>query len=143
MYRYTESGLRGIQLQNGYTIKKTPYGKAVSIVDVEGLHKAIGRALARKSHLTGAELRFLRKELGWSQHALAQVVGVSEQSVSLWERHGRVPAAADRLVRAIYLERVDGRVAIRELVARIADFDRKIGEERLTFERNRGWRAAA
>lgn len=52
--------------------------------DADQLHQVIGRALIRKSHLTGSDLRFLRKELGLSQTRLAQIVGPSEQSVSLW-----------------------------------------------------------
>jgi DNA-binding transcriptional regulator YiaG len=83
MYRYTESGLKNVRLMNGYAIKKTPYGKAVSIQDLEGLHRAIGSIIAKRPKLTGPELRFLRKEMGLSQKGLADFVGTSEQTVSL------------------------------------------------------------
>src|SRR4051812_470100 len=81
MYHYTECGLQKVWLENGYTVTQTPYGKGVSIRNVSGLHRLIGRALSQRPGLTGAELRFLRKEMELSQGALADMVGVSEQNV--------------------------------------------------------------
>jgi putative transcriptional regulator len=103
MYHYTESGLQNIWLVNGFTRVKTRHGVGVAIHDVEGLHRVIGKVLATKPKLTGSALRFLRKEMGMSQGALAALVGTSEQNVSLWERRGGIPRTADRLVRLIYL----------------------------------------
>src|SRR3546814_6244956 len=68
MYHYTESGLRNVWLANGYKIRNVGGEEAVAIHDVDELHRTIGRNLARKSRLTGAELRFLRKEMGLSQN---------------------------------------------------------------------------
>ena len=39
MYHYTESGLPNIWLVNGFVVKRTSYGKTVSIRDLEGLHR--------------------------------------------------------------------------------------------------------
>jgi DNA-binding transcriptional regulator YiaG len=103
-YHYTESGLRNIWLANGYTVRQTKYGKGVSIHDVEGLNRAISQALASKSHLTGAEVRFLRKEMGMSQRGLGELLGVTDQAVAKWEKIGRLPKTADRLLRLIYIE---------------------------------------
>ena len=71
MYKYTECGLKNVYLVNGFHERKTPYGKAVSIDNVEGLHRVIGLHLAdNKPNLTGAEFRFLRANFptacGWS-----------------------------------------------------------------------------
>ncbi len=143
MYQYTESGLRNVWLQDGYAVQKTPYGKGVSIHDVEELHKLIGRSLANKSKLTGAELRFLRKELGLSQSVLGRLVGTSEQSVSLWERRGAIPKASDRLVRLIYLEKIGGNVRILELVERLSSQDRDV-RQKMKFANSAGhWKEAA
>ena len=143
MYHYTESGLQNIWLENGFTVRKTPYGKGVSIDDVEGLHRVIGRAIARKSHLTGAELRFLRKELGMSQSALGAMVGTSEQNVSLWERRGKMPRAADRLVRLLYLEHIADNPKICELINRLNELDQQ-KVEKLHFAAEDGtWKEAA
>jgi DNA-binding transcriptional regulator YiaG len=147
MYKYTESGLRGIRLANGYRVERTPYGNAVSIQDVDGLHQAIGRRLARKpKRLSSTEFRFLRKELGWSQQMLAEFLGTSEQTLSLWERGSRIPLAAERLLRLVYLEHVNGNVAVQDSVKQLTHLDRRIAEGELVFEhqpRKHAWREAA
>ena len=142
-YHYTESGLQNVYLANGYKVRKTDGGKAVAIADVDGLHEAIGRHIASKSHMTGAELRFLRKELDLSQSRFGQWIGASEESVSLWERRGRVPKSACRFMQAIYLEKVDGNVQITALVSRLANLDREQAEKMVFEDTERGWREAA
>lgn len=144
VYHYTESGLRNVWLANGYREHETPYGLGVSIEDVEGLHRAIGTKLANeKPHITGAEFRFLRKELGLSQAKLAHWWGYETQSLALWEKRGRVPKIADRFIRLIYLERIAGHAAIIEMLERLADADESEAPG-LTFKETAdGWRVTA
>lgn len=144
MYHYIESGLVNIWLKNGYVMQNTPYGKGVSIQDVEGLHKLIGALIAKRPKLTGNELRFLRKEMELSQRALAELLGTSEQNISLWERRGRIPKVNDRLVKLIYLEHVDpnGNIKIRELIDRLNEEDTR-KEEKIQLEKTSSWREAA
>jgi DNA-binding transcriptional regulator YiaG len=137
MYHYTEIGLQNVWLANGYNERKTSYGKAMSIENADGLHRAIGRKLACKSHLIAAEFRFLRKEMDLSQHRAASLLGTSEQTVALWERRGKIPKTADRMFRAIYLEMLDGNVKLKELIERMADLDRK-DDEKMIFEDTEG-----
>jgi putative transcriptional regulator len=144
MYHYTESGLQNIWLENGYAVVKTKHGKGMSINEVEGLHRAIGRTLAMKPKLTGGELRFLRKEMGMSQSALSALVGTSEQNVSLWERRGGIPRTADRLVRLIYLEHMGNNPKVRDLIDRLNLLDREQKRGKLTFSEYSGkWKEAA
>jgi DNA-binding transcriptional regulator YiaG len=143
MYHYKESGLRNIWLVNGYVEKRTSYGEAVSIRDVDGLHKCIGSVIAEQPNLSGPELRFLRKELGMSQRELAEFVGTSEQNVSLWERRGRVPRAADRIVKLAYLEMIkNGNIKIRETIDFLNQLDAK-PLRTLKLEKARAWKKAA
>ena len=143
MYHYTESGLQNIWLANGYRVREVENGAAVAIADADQLHTAIGRTIAEKGYMTGSELRFLRKELDFSQARFAMLVGSSEESVSLWERRGRVPKSACRIMQALYLEAIDGNVKIRELIERLANMDRE-AKDRLVFEdTEQGWREAA
>lgn len=144
MYHYTESGLSNVWLKNGYVIKKTPYGEGVSIQDVEGLHKLIGTLISQRPKLTGKELRFLRKEMELSQRALGEVLGTSEQNISLWERRGNVPKVSDRLIKLIYLEHINpkGNIKIRELIDRLNEEDAR-AEDRLEFEKATSWKEAA
>lgn len=142
MYHYTESGLQNIWLKDGYKTVKTPYGKGVAIEDVAGLHRVIAKSIAQRPQLTGAELRFLRKEMGLSQRALGDLIGTSEQNISLWERRGHIPRASDRLIKLIYLEQATGNVKIRELIDRHNELDSK-SQNRLEFEKGRQWKEAA
>lgn len=139
MYHYTESGLKNIWLKNGYNEVETSEGVGVSFDDIDGLHKAIGRALARKTSLTGSEFRFLRKELGLSQGRIAAMLGSTEQSVALWEKRGKIPKTADRMTKAIYLETIDGNVKLREMIERLVDLDQREAEKLVFEDTDKGW----
>jgi putative transcriptional regulator len=144
MYHYRECGLRNVWLKNGYAVKDTPYGKGVAIQDMEGLHRLIGTLIAQRPKLTGPELRFLRKEMGMSQKVLAAFIGTSEQNVSLWERRGRIPQAADRIIKLAYLETIskDGNVKIKETIVRLNEMD-ATAFEKLQLEKAKEWKKAA
>jgi DNA-binding transcriptional regulator YiaG len=139
-YHYTECGLTNVWLANGYTIRKTKYGEGVSIHDLDGLHRALARALSNKPNLTGAEVRFLRKEMGLSQRGLGELLGVTDQSVALWERKGRLPRTADRLLRLIYVEHDKGNAPIVSFIRRINDLDQNDHESIIAEEAKGGWR---
>jgi DNA-binding XRE family transcriptional regulator len=78
--------------------------------------------------------RFIRKELGLSQAALASVPGNDAQSIARWEKGGRIPKMAERFVRALYGEHTLGNARIGE---RIGQLDRR-PETRLVFEETGG-----
>lgn len=139
MYHYTESGLDNVWLENGYTKRRTPYGVATAVQDVDGLYKVIGRTLALKGHLTGAEFRFLRKRLGLSQARFAALIGKTEQAVALWERKGNVPETDSRMLCAIYLEAQDGKLGLKEYLERIAELDRKASGKMIFHDTATGW----
>ncbi len=139
MYHYVECGLPNVWLRNGFVVKETAYGEAVAIEDVEGLHKAIGKMLAEQAgRLTGAEFRFLRKELELSQESLAEIIGKSSQAVALWEKNDKVPVMADRLVRGLYLEATTGNAKLMEAINHINRLDHALHELNLSFDE--GWR---
>ena len=141
-YHYQESGLDNVYIENGYTTHKTPYGEGISIQDTEGLHKAIGRwIVAEPNCITGAELRFLRLELELTQRTLAGLLGTMEQNVRNWEkaRKKAMPGSADRLLRALYTEYVDGRSYVRRMVDRLAELD-CVDTSNVQFrETGKGW----
>ena len=139
-YHYTESGLMNVWLANGYTVRKTKYGEGVSIHDADGLQRAIAHALTNKPHLTGTEVRFLRKEMGLSQRGLGELLGVTDQAVALWEKKGRLPKTADRLLRLIYVEHDNGNAPIRATIQRINDIDQQSYEQIIAEETKGGWK---
>lgn len=144
MYRWDDMGLKNVWLANGYTLRETPYGRGVSFEDVEGLTRAVSLALARKpGKLTGAEFRYLRQAgLGMSQPSLGKVLGVDAQSIARWEKSGKIPKWANRMIRLIHEAHADGDVAIRRVVERINDIDRLVNR-RIVLEQTtrRGWQA--
>ena len=146
MYHYTDCGLNNVWLKNGYETYDTDYGEAVGIHDVEGLHKAIGlHLIANKPRLTGAEVRFLRIELDLSQKGLANLLGVTEQSVRGWEKHrNTITKAPERLLRFLYRESVCNNGMLRKLVDRIATLNRDAYHAKIELEEtDAGWKQAA
>lgn len=144
MYRWDDMGLKNVWLANGYILHETPYGRGVSFEDIEGLTRAVSLALARKpGKLTGAEFRYLRQAgLGMSQPSLGKVLGVDAQSIARWEKSGKVPKWANRMIRLVFEAHADGDVAIRRVVERINDIDRLVNR-RIVLEQTgrRGWQA--
>ena len=144
MYHYTESGLNNIWLANGYREIETPYGKSVAIENADELHKAIALSLVNhKPRLSGGEFRFIRKELDFSQAALAGILGNDSQSVARWEKKGRVPKMAERFLRAIYRETAEGNADIIKLVDRINQIDQQNLKRMVFEETERGWEPQA
>lgn len=146
-YHYTECGLINIYLVNGYNFIDTPRGKAVSITDIDGLHKAIGLFLVNsKKDLSGEEVRFLRIELLMSQNALSRLLGVSEQAIRRWE-NGKItiPKPSESLLRLLYREHIHNHQGeISALLKKIADLEEAINTDELLFKSTaKGWQKSA
>lgn len=124
-YHYTECGLDNVYLLNGFEFTATPYGRGVSIHDVDGLHAAIGMKLAEQtSTLEGKEVRFLRHELDLSQKILAGLLAVDEQSVARWEKgKTKIPGPAQRLLSSVYREMITGDSKITENLEKLSALD--------------------
>jgi DNA-binding transcriptional regulator YiaG len=140
MYHYTQCGLENVWLENGYKEKKTPYGKAVAIEDADGLHKVLALGLIEKNgRITGKELKFLRVVMGLSQDGLGKLLGVGEQSVSLWERTGKVPQSADSLTRMLISDKLDGNCKVTDVIERINTVERMINQRIVARETRHKW----
>lgn len=144
MYHYLESGLRNVWLKNGFRVQKTPYGEAVAIEDVRGLHQAIALHLIEKpSRLKGTEVRFLRKEMDMSQSGLGTLLGVSAQSIALWEKgKAKIAVPSDRLLRLIVKGNYCGDVAVKELIDQLNGQDEAdYNDKRMVFaETGKAWK---
>jgi DNA-binding transcriptional regulator YiaG len=146
-YHYTECGLDNIYLSNGFKFKATARGRAVSIHDIDGLHRAIGLHLVMfKKDLTGQEVRFLRHEMLLSQSTLGQFLGVSEQTVHRWENNKTtIPKSSECLLRLLYREHIHDRNGkISAILKQIADLEDKMNNEKIVFKDTlKGWKSAA
>lgn len=140
MYHYTQCGLDNVWLENGYKVKKTAYGQAVAVEDADGLHQTLALELiAKQGRLSGKELKFLRVAMGLSQGGLGRLLGATEQSVSLWERTGKVPQAADGLTRLLAAEKLNGNCKVSEVVERISTVERLLNQRIVARESRRKW----
>ena len=107
-YKYTASGLPRVTMLNVEVTRCPKCGEAeVSIPHLEQLHRLIANLLIqKKAPLTGAEVAFLRKFLGWSGVDFASHMGVAPETVSRWERdRDQMAATADRLLRLMVATR--------------------------------------
>ena len=144
-FHYTGCGLDDIYLVSGYEISETPYGPGVTIKNLDGLHEAIGRYLVeRKKLLSGAEIRFLRSQMSLTQSQLARLMGYSAQQVARWEKEqSEMPGAAERLLRVLFKEHIDGPTPVHEILEVLDQMDAR-ETYRLLFEATiDGWRSAA
>ncbi|MEO8546523.1 MAG: hypothetical protein ABI434_23245 [Burkholderiaceae bacterium] len=139
MYHYTDGGLRNVWLANGYQVKQTPYGEAVAIHDGDGLTEAICIALTQKiGILTGVEFRYIRSAgMLLSQPALGKIMGIDGQSIARWEKSGKVPRWADKLIRLFYAAHARGNEPIRQAVDRVKTVERLV-KQRIVVQENRG-----
>lgn len=144
MYHYRESGLDNVYLENGYHVLKTRYGQGISIDNTEGLHKAIGRWLiSLPKPLNGAEFRFLRLEMEVTQRHLASIIGGTEQTLRLWEKHRNKAISsgpADRLMRALYADYIEGDGEVGRRLERLAKLDQLEHAEGCFRETNKHWK---
>jgi len=143
-YRYDASGLPYVTLK-GVEVRRCPKcGETeVAIPAIEGLHRAIAGALIRKrARLVAAEIKYLRKFLGWSGADFAEHVGTTPETVSRWE-HGKMPmgSAAERLLRLMVATSAPVSNYTVDVLAELAADDRKPQPVHLGLSRERaGWR---
>jgi len=101
-YRYAESGLPNVVLV-GVEVRRCPECGHHELVlpRVTELHRTIALAVIRKrTRLSGPEVRYLRKYLGWSGADFARHVGVDPSTVSNWENDkDPIGTTSDRLLR--------------------------------------------
>lgn len=101
-YLYNESGLPGVVLADIRVRRCKKCGMHEALIpNVAGLHRELAHALIKKQNgLSGVEVRFLRKYLGWSGVDFSKHVGAEPSTVSNWERgKSAIGSSADRLLR--------------------------------------------
>jgi putative zinc finger/helix-turn-helix YgiT family protein len=101
-YLYAESGLPNVTLV-GIEIRRCSTCGDYEIVlpRVTDLHRAIAHAvITKRARLSGAEVRYLRKYLGWSGVDFAKHIGAEPSTVLNWETDkDPIGMASDRLLR--------------------------------------------
>lgn len=145
-YHYTECGLDDVYLIGGYAYREGPRGRQVTIRDIDGLHRVIGRCLvAKKKVLNGKDIQFLRHEMLMSQNTLAELVGVSEQTIRRWEHDKTEAGPATSIIRLLYKEHLadKGKSEIRNILERVAKLEDSLDRVTTFKETENGWAEAA
>jgi DNA-binding transcriptional regulator YiaG len=107
-YKYTECGLDNVVIHGMNIVADDAGEKVYAIRNVMGLHKLIAHCIVKHQRgISSKELRFLRTEMGLTQHQLAEIVKKDHQTVGRWER-GETPIdqAAELIVRLLAVERL-------------------------------------
>lgn len=103
-HRYVESGLPTVTLENVEVSYCPACGERIlSIPRMAELHKMLAFAVAsQRQRLSPAEVKFLRKYLGWSGASFAKVMGTAPATVSRWENGKQaMGVVAEHLLRAL------------------------------------------
>lgn len=124
-YHYIECGLPNVWLLNGYEKSQTPYGDGVAIHDVDGLHRCIAGVLCDKpDRLTGAEFRFLRRELDFSQTMIGELLGLTSRQIRHIETGTTgVKNPYNLLIRHMYLASIDIHRTYIDVFERLREID--------------------
>ena len=144
-FHYTASGPPNVTLI-GVQVTRCSKCRAseVEIPRIEELHRTIaGAVVAKRAPLAPAEVRFLRKWLGWSGVDFAAHMGVAPETVSRWEKGNLgMGASADRLLRLMVVNKAPVRGYALEMLKSIdesASTTFRLGVE----ADERGWHAVA
>lgn len=141
---YEYESLPGITLVGVDVYRCSECGEEeISIPRIEELHRTIAKQLVRKpGRLAPAEIRFLRKTLGWSGVDFAKHFGVAPETVSRWES-GKKPIGpvSERLLRLVTsIETPIEDYGVEDL-QRVTDDE---SDDGMTFKTTRtGWKAVA
>lgn len=104
-HHFLESGLDNVFLANVEKLVCNKCGEEIVFIPSSTqLMQCIAEyIITSPSPLTGAEIRFLRKNLHLKVAELAKLLGVDRVTVSRWENgHLRPTSPADRLIRVVY-----------------------------------------
>lgn len=111
-HRYKESGLQNVTLLGVDQFHCEQCGENyIGFGDIDFLHQTLAHLLVRKkSLLSGTEVRFLRKHLGYSGVFFAKIIGYEAATLSRLESGSQpVTRAFDRLIRFTLLSKFPDR----------------------------------
>ena len=104
-YQYKDCGLDNVYLRNvDLRICESCGEKSIRIPRIKELHATIGRAVAMQPcQLRGQDIRFLRRQLGFSAREWATFLRTDTSTLSRWENDQQVIGIqSDALIRLLY-----------------------------------------
>lgn len=107
-HHYTECGLENVFIDGLEFVVDDEGDEIITIPAVNELHKVIALGIISHEHgMSGAELRFLRTEMGYTQSELAAFVHHDKQSIGRWERgEYDIDSKAEAIIRRLAIEKL-------------------------------------
>lgn len=104
-FHYRRCGLDNVYLLNGFDAEWEDEERYVNVLDVDGLHRAIGvHLVTTRKTLAPKEIRFLRRTLDLTQAEMGRLIGQSDQQIARWEKgENNISGPADRLLRLMFV----------------------------------------
>ncbi len=108
-YHYTECGLNNVIIEGLNVFPDDEGDDVVEIPFINELHLAIASGIVMHDQgISGAELRFLRSEMGMTQAELAALVHKDKQTVGRWERaEWEIDSTSETIIRRFAIEKLD------------------------------------
>jgi YgiT-type zinc finger domain-containing protein len=109
-YQYKESGLDNVYLENvEVRVCESCGEKNLRIANILELHETIARGIAlQPCPLRGQDVRFLRKQLGYSAKQWATFLRIDVSTLSRWENEQQeIGPQSDALIRFLYFRLLD------------------------------------
>lgn len=107
-YQYTECGLQNVFIDGLEPVVDAEGDEVIEIPAVNELHKRIAEGIVKHSKgISGAELRFLRTEMGLTQAELAKIVHADKQTIGRWERgEFQMEGSSETVIRRLAIEKL-------------------------------------
>jgi DNA-binding transcriptional regulator YiaG len=107
-HHYTECGLDNVYIEGLEIVTDDAGDEIITIPAVNELHRMIAVGIVSHAHgMSGAELRFLRTEMGYSRAELAALVHHEQQSIGRWERgEFEIDSLAETVIRRLAIEKL-------------------------------------
>ncbi len=128
-YPYRECGLDSVTLKGIRVYHCTECNALVPEIPAAGvLHRLIAvHLLNKKTLLSGAEVRFLRKLCGYSAEEFSTIMGSSKAVISRWENQNTHGGGTDRTIRLLVLD-----FLVREIAGKSAPVLKDVTVEQLS-----------
>lgn len=107
-YHYTECGLNNVFIEGIEPMIDDDGDEVIQIPFINALHTSIALGIiSHENSMSGAELRYLRSEMGLTQSELATLIHVDRQTIGRWERGETVlDGSPEIVVRQLSIEKL-------------------------------------
>ncbi len=145
LHHYTACGLPNIWIQCRHVVDDAGNDTFI-ISNIKGLHKEIARTVVHSDGaLTGAELKFLRSEMGMTPAELGELVHRRGATISRWEREeSMIDSAVEAFIRILASTKLElNKVDPEEIIGKCTPTQKPKGRIKIEMQNSKRYRLAA